>query len=246
MRYNNKKYRGGIGTRSILKKINRQAPLDSDEYRRLLEYYEDLRRSSPESYALFYDDYADVLFHEYGIWLPRFAVDFDDLVNLLLNQPELAASLSQDTRSLDQLPQEYRPFVSQMLGQTEARRRLLQLLQSTETDPQAGTLPPPRQQEAVYIYEDGNPYKEIGLKTHFERLGRFNFITRLQSYRYLSRHKASQDRIQYLSPDCLAGIFSNKEKSIYYYIFLSEDSQLKAKNAARLLNLTLYGNSGGA
>jgi len=220
--------------------------LDSDEYRRLVEYYEDLRRSSPESYALFYNDHADMLFRQYGIWLPPFVVDVSDLINLIVKHPELTASLTSEPMFLDEVPLEYRPFLGKMLGQPESRRLMIQLLQTAaQPESKEKTLPKPREQEPIYMYEDGNPYKEIGLKTHFDRLGRFNFVTRLQSYRYLS-HKASQDRIQYLSPDCLGGIFSNKEKSIYYYIFLSEDNQVKAENAARLLNLAVYGKSGGS
>lgn len=232
--------------RSILKKINRSAPLDSDEYRRLLEYFEDLRHSSPESYALFYHDYADVLFRDYRIWLPRFAVDFADLINLISGHPELLDSLVGEHLEPDSLPQEYRTLLKEILGQADSQRLLGQLMQIIEQPvPGQHALPRLNAQSPVYIYEDANPYKEIGLKTHFERLGRFGFITRLQSYRYLTRHKANQDRIQYVSPDCLGGIFSNKEKSIYYYIFLSEADQIKAENAARLLNLTLYGKGGG-
>lgn len=236
-----------MGTRSILKKINRHAPVDSDEYRRLVEYYENLRYSSPESYALFYQDYADILFRIYTIYLPRYTADIGDIVDLLVKRPELLASFRQDPLPVNDIPPEYHQYLSESLGQAESRRllsRLLDVLGETEAD--QVSLPGPRRQDPVYIYEDANPFKEIGLKTHFERLGRFSFITRLQSYRYLSGNKASQDWIQYRSPDCLGGIFSNKEKSIYYYIFLSEADEVKARNAARLLNLVLYGKSGGA
>jgi len=233
--------------RSILKKINRRAPLDSDEYRRLVEYFEGLRHSSPESYALFYHDYADVLFRGYRIWLPRFAVDIDDLINLIIEHPALLSSLEGEHLDPDSLPMEYQALLREILGQADSRRLFGQVVQIMQ-QPASGqnVLPRPREGTPVYIYEDANPFKEIGLKTHFERLGRFGFITRLQSYRYLTRHNSGQDRIHYISSDCLGGIFSNKEKSIYYYIFLSEADQLKAENAARLLNLALYEKGGGA
>lgn len=221
--------------------------MDSDEYRRLVEYYESLRHSSPESYGLFYQDYADVLFRIYRIYLPRYTADIGDMIDLLVRQPELLDSFRQDPLPVNAVPAEFRHFLTEALGQAESRRllgQLLEVLRETEAEPDI--LPQPRRQDPVYIYEDANPFKEIGLKTHFERLGRFTFITRLQSYRYLTRNKASQDWIQYRSPDCLGGIFSNKEKSIYYYIFLSETDESKARNAARLLNLVLYGKSGGA
>lgn len=163
---------------------------------------------------------------------------------MLIKRPELRNSLA--TQDLAALPKEYQQLVSDLLRQADSHLVINQLLEAINKP--AGDqdlLPRPRETDLVYKYEEGNPYKEIGLSTHFERLGRFVFITRLQSYRYLTRNKASQDRIQYVSPDCLGGIFTNKEKSIYYYIFLTEPDQLKAQNAARLLNLTLYDKGGG-
>lgn len=170
----------------------------------------------------------------------------DDLIQLLIQQPELWYKLKQEPFSLQSFPPEYHPFIYSILEQPETRQLLDELLQLLNQPRPDDILPRPRSDEPVYIYEDGNPFKEIGLKTHFERLGRYHFITRLQSYRYLSRRKASNDRVQYLYPDRLGGIFSNKEKSIYYYIFLSESNEEKARNAANLLNLALYGKSGGA
>lgn len=210
----------------------------------MVEYYHGIRHSSPESYALFYNDYADTLFREYFIWLPPYKVDFSDFVTLLRNRPALRSHLNGENPGPDEFPTEYRQFLDDLLGQADSLLLINSLLETVNQQEQGQNLPYPREIDLTCIYEDGNPYKEIGLKTHFERLGHFNFITRLQSYRYLSKSKASQDRIQYISPDCLAGIFTNKEKSIYYYIYLTEADQLKAKNAARLLNLALYGKGG--
>ncbi|MEN6351069.1 MAG: hypothetical protein ABFD08_16950, partial [Syntrophomonas sp.] len=98
----------------------------------------------------------------------------------------------------------------------------------------------------VYIYEEANPFKEPGLKAHFERLGRYPFITRLQSYRYLTRNRASRDRIECREADRLGGIFSNKLRSIYYLIYLSEADSKKAETACQLLNSVFYGNSEGS
>ena len=41
--------------------------------------------------------------------------------------------------------------------------------------------------------------------------------------------------------DTLSGIFTNKEKSIYYYVYLTEASPARTENACRLLNQVFYG-----
>jgi hypothetical protein len=55
----------------------------------------------------------------------------------------------------------------------------------------------------------------------------------------LTRNKAHADKIDFVGPDRLGGIFTNKQKSIYYYIYLTEQNEVKARNACRILHLAL-------
>lgn len=221
--------------RSILKKLDRELPLSCDEYNQLMKYLEKLRWESPESYLLFYDRYASILMQEYASDLPRFAVDVDDFINFLCFNPEL---IDQWENSPTLFPPELQPLLTYLKSSSDFRfkRWIKELLQDSE--PQE--LPVRREKDIVVKYEEANPYKEAGIKTHFDRLSRYPFISRLQSYRYLNRTKAVQDRIEYLRPDQLGGIFTNKEKSIYYYIFLTEADENKAKHACSFLNKIFY------
>ncbi|HWP97119.1 MAG TPA: hypothetical protein VN426_09730 [Syntrophomonadaceae bacterium] len=223
--------------RSILRKLDRQTNLTDEEYRLLLEYVEEMGRKSPQSYALLYRQYAEVLESDYGTILPRHPIGMDDLVDFLLSHRHLLPGILQGPIALHQFPPELQPYVDYTFKHAEDYLYLQRLMGwLTEREDDAATLPQPRQGEVVCIYEDGNPHKETGLKNCFDRLGRYSFITRLQSYRYLTRGKANRDRIEILAPDQLGGIFTNKDKSIYYFIFLSESDPVKAGNACRLLN----------
>lgn len=223
--------------RSILRKLDRQHDLTDEEYRLLLEYVEDMGRKSPQSYALLYRQYAEVLEGEYGTILPRHPIGMDDLVDFLLSHRQLLPDVLQGHIPMHYFPAELQPYVDYTFKHPEDYQYLQRLVGwLTEIEDDASALPLPRQGEVVCIYEEGNPYKETGLKTCFDRLGRYSFVTRLQSYRYLTRSKASRDRIEVLAPDKLGGIFTNKDKSIYYFIFLSESDPVKAENACRLLN----------
>lgn len=221
--------------RGVLKKIERRRDLSDDEYAELLQYIENLPESSPEAYALFYDQYAAILLKDYNTFISRFAWGRDDFFDYLRNRPDL---LKQTNLPLIMFPSAFHPYLEYTFGSTvpvQSMRSVLFLNKIGST-----ALPVPRPGKAVFKYEESNPFKEQGLKTHFERLARYSFITRLQSYRYLTRNKSTFDRIEYHSPDRLGGIFTNKQKSIYYYLFLSEADEVKARNACDYLNLILY------
>lgn len=220
--------------RNILKKLDRSGPLNNTEYHLLMEYVEELRRESPESYTVFHDRYADILLEDYAIRLPRFAVDMDEFMNFLQLNPQL---ISQWEDNLAVFPTPMQPFLHHLKNSPDFRfkRWLGELLQNNNPR----EFPLPREKDIVIKYEDGNPLKETGIKSHFDRLSRYPFISRLQTYRHLNA-KAIEDRIEYLSPDMLGGIYTNKEKSIYYYIFLTEPNEEKAKYACDFLNNVLY------
>lgn len=224
--------------RGILKKIERGRDLHEYEYEQLLSYIENLQKTSPEAYAVFYDQYASVLVNDYHTFISRFACGRDDFFNFLWKRPDMLKQLSQSNVPLTIFPPEFHSYLEYTFGSTVPIQAMQAVLLVNKIG--AKGLPQPRSEDAILKYEEANPYKEQGLKTHFERLARYSFITRLQSYRYLTRSKSAFDRIVYHSPDCLGGIFTNKQKSIYYYLFLSEAEETKARNACNFLNLTLY------
>ena len=221
--------------RSIIKKLDCELSLSSDEYNRLMEYIEKLRWESPESHLLFYERYASKLQNEYASELPGFAVDLDDFINFICFNPAL---IDQWENSPNLFPLELQPFLISLKNSSDFRFKkwLYDLLH----DSKPRELPVSREKDIVVKYEEANPYKETGIKAHFDRLSRYPFISRLQTYRYLNRSKAVHDRIEYLRPDQLGGIFTNKEKSIYYYIFLSEWDENKARYACSFLNKIFY------
>lgn len=224
--------------RRLLKKIERGKSLTPEEYQDLLEYIETLRASSPEAYAVFLDQYASLLLSGYNTYIPRFACEREDFFNYLLTRPDLLHHLEQAPLPVEVFPPALQPYLLYTFGNTVYAPTVEPLIRLHRG--KVALLPAPRSGDVVYKYEESNPYKEQGLKTHFERLARYTFITRLQSYRYLTRNKSAADRIEYVSPDRLGGIFTNKQKSIYYYIFLTEADEIKAHTACRLLNLVFY------
>ncbi len=232
--------------RSILRKLYRGQDLNDEEYARLAGYADELRANSPHSYQLFYERFAPILHRDYGIHLPRFYFGIDDVYEYLLSHPELTARLRTEPLDATVFPAHLREYLLSPEGQNALYTSLLPALEHPDYGrPDNKELPRPRLTEAVVKFESGNPLKETGLKAHFNRLIAFPFVSRLQSVRYLRGTKASQDKIDIITGNCLGGIFTNKEKSIYYYIFLTEDDRSKAENACRLLNQTLYGISGG-
>jgi hypothetical protein len=227
--------------RSILKKLDRQQNLNDEEYTSLMEYIEKLRCVSPESYTLFYDKYALLLYNDYAIYLPRFSQGIDDLINFLILNPQIRSQINRKDLPLSVFPTSLHPYLNHMFNNHLNTKDLWILLEDSKgSDSILNQLPRPRQTDIVYKFEEANPYKEPGLKFHFDRIGRYSFITRLQTYRYLNK-KAHKDRIEYIASDKLGGIFTNKQRSIYYYIFLSENNTHKAQNACSLLNVALYG-----
>lgn len=226
--------------RNILRKLERRQPLQEEEYEELLEYARKLSVDSPESYLLFFDRFADYLLKDYNTYLPRFAKGGDDFVNFLLSRPELVQQLKHAPLSLSAFPADFRPYLMHTFANPMITGSDLPIIDFlTRNNELINELPRPRTNEIVYKYEEANPYKEPGLKLHFERIGRYSFVTRLQSYRYLTRNKAKEDKIDLVGPDRLGGIFTNKRKSIYYYVYLTEQNEIKAQNACRILNLAL-------
>lgn len=229
--------------RIILKKIQQHMPLDEKEYAGLLDYIDELRWNSPESYLHFFYLYADNLACNYAVYMPRFRYGRDDFYDYLLQNPELVSHLSDQVRVVDTFPLHLHEYLLYKYGdyiKLESIQAIIQALLSRDSAVPL-LLPSPRRKHPVYKYEDSNPYKEPGLKNHFERIGRYSFVSRIQSYRYLRGNKSAVNKIEVISPDCLGGIFTNKEKSIYYYIFLTEEDYPKAINACQVLNKSLYG-----
>lgn len=225
----------------VLQKINQHTLLNETEIARLTAYAERLRRKSSEVYRSFYDLYADILYRDYRLCLTCFRYGRDDFYDYLIQNPNFLLDHSEPILAVEDFPaflHEYLNFIygpAINLAEIETLQELLRGNTSVVSD-----LPAPRNKEVVYKYEDGNSYKELGLKSHFEKIGRYDFVSRVQSYRYLRGNKSSTDKIEVLGPDYLGGIFTNKEKSIYYYIFLTESNYQKAVNACRLLNNNFY------
>lgn len=113
--------------------------------------------------------------------------------------------------------------------------------ETPDLEEKSSGLPGHRTEEVVIKYEDANAAKEPGLQAHFERLARYPYITRIQTYRYFRGGKARQDRFDVAGEDCLRGIFTNKDRSILYHVYLSENHLQKAQAACRQLNKDFYG-----
>lgn len=227
--------------RSILRKLNQGVELDREEYQQLMDYATHVMLKSPESYAVFYDQYAGQLYRDYFTVIPRFQQDWDNLINYLLEHPQTLHLLEINPLPIQEFPKGLHPYLQYTFKQQGDSQVLQKLLRSlTRSVPNMDLLPRPRQGEIVYKYEDDNSGKEIGLRYHFERLARYSFITRLQTYRYLTQNKAVVDKFEYIDGDRLGGIFTNKEKSIYYFVYLSENDPVKARNACQVLNIAFY------
>ncbi|MGI5880339.1 MAG: hypothetical protein ACOX6L_07070 [Syntrophomonadaceae bacterium] len=226
--------------RRILKKVKSGYNISDEEYRQLMDYIEQLGNDSFASYTVFHRQYASILYTAYAIYLPLFPVGLDELYEYLTKNYELIEKLSNLPATIGSFPPALHPFLNHCLNYDYAL--LQQLTKSLPAGLQKPlSLPGPRSGKAILKYEEANPYKEIGLKNHFERLARYSFVSRLQTYRYLTRIKATEDRIEVIGGDQLGGIFTNKQKSIYYYIFLTESDIEKANQACFLLNLAFYG-----
>lgn len=214
--------------RSILRKLDSEQPLTADEYQRLMEYWQKLSIDSPESWQLLQQRYAARLPYQGP-------AELDDFINYLCTDPSL---IDRWEDSILLFPLALQPFLNAL--KYSADGRFTRWLKTLVQEGQPRELPISREKDIVIKYEEANPYKESGIKAHFDRLSRYPFISRLQTYRYLTRSKAVNDRIEYLRPDQLGGIFTNKEKSIYYYIYLTEADENKAHYACSFLNKVFY------
>ena len=227
--------------RNIFRKLDKGVELDAIEYDKLLSYIDRLMMASPESYTVFYDQYASLLYRDYCTYIPRFRSGFDDLLNYLLEKPESLYLLDFNPLPLKEFPLGLHPYLHCTFSRPDHSQALQTVLKTLRQEvPDLHLLPHPRVNPPVIKYEDNNDGKEIGLRSHFARLGRYSFVTRMQTYRYLTRNKASADKFEYIDADRLGGIFTNKEKSIYYLVFLSEKDARKAENACRVLNIAFY------
>ncbi len=232
--------------RTIFRKIYRHQILTDGEYSVLMQYADDLRITSSQSYALFYERFAVLLFQDYYTYLPRFAYGSDDFYNFILKNPDIIEELRVNPLPVERFPGHFQEYLRFAYGETIKPASVLPRLEFMQIDNTRDfDLPQPRRKDIICKYEGANPYKEIGLKSHFGRISRYSFVSRLQSVRYLRGNKAREDKIEVLGADCLGGIFTNKEKSIYYYIFLTEKNLTKANNACKVLNEALYGNHPG-
>jgi len=228
--------------RAILRKIAGHVTLDAGEYERLLNYIEELRAGEGNSYRVFYENYGAILERDYGVYLSRFPVDRADLVEFIMANPATAAALQRGRLPLSSFPPRFRDYLRAEYGEFLEPERLRDILDWVSRGRVAeGGLPRAREGEPVLVYEAGNANKEWGLKQHFTRLARYPFITRLATVRYLTRNKAKIDRFKVQGDDLLAGIYTNREKSFYFLVYLTEAVPFKTENACRLLNLVFYG-----
>ncbi|MEN6389852.1 MAG: hypothetical protein ABFD04_05500 [Syntrophomonas sp.] len=226
--------------RAIFRKLDRRLALTDGEYQQLMDYIEQMGRKSAPSYSLFYQQYAGILEDRYNTVLPRFWYGLDDVLNYLLGNQDKLDLAGQPSWEL--FPPYLQPYIKYTFHHGDEKQHLLRWTKwLQEKGEDRLVLPRPRSGQAVCVYEEGNPYKEPGLKVHFERLSRYTFVTRLQSYRYLTRNKVPRDRIEVLAPDRLGGTFTNKDKSLYYFIYLTEEDPVKAENACQVLNFVLEG-----
>ena len=229
----------GQAMRKLLRKLEQKTSLQADEFDQLLVYIDQLRQSTPESYTLFCQQYGGILYEQYATYLPRFPAGLDQLIEFVMRDSSARKALAALPATLGYFPPALHPYLLDRLQHDPRSLQSLDIPDVMAVD-SSSSLPKPREQSVVYKFEAANSNKEAGLKAHFDRLSRFTFVSRLQSYRYLTRHKATRDRIEVVDGQCLGGIFTNKEKSIYYYIFLTEDDLDKAHLACQTLNSALY------
>lgn len=214
--------------RRILRKLDSELPLTADEYQQLMKYWHKLSADSPESWQLFQLRYSTAVPYQRP-------AELDDLINFLCADPDL---IDQWEDSITFFPLALQPFLHTLKYSVDDRFK--SWLKDLVKEGRPQELPMNREKDIVIKYEEANPYKESGIKAHFDRLSRYPFISRLQTYRYLTRSKAANDRFEYLQPDQLGGIFTNKEKSIYYYVYLTEADENKAHYACSFLNRVFY------
>lgn len=231
----------GWAMRKILRKLEHSRLLQVEEFDQLMDYIDQLRQNTPESYALFCQQYGGVLYEQYFTYLPRFPAGMDELTEFIVRNPSARKAVAALPSALSSFPPALHPYLMHVLYHDPLSLKSLDIPEAIAFPGDSYSLPEPRKQPVVCKFEASNTNKEAGLKAHFDRLSRFTFVSRLQSYRYLTRHKAARDRIEVVDGQCLGGIFTNKEKSIYYYIFLTEDNLDKAHLACQTLNSALYG-----
>ena len=224
--------------RAIFRKIKRRQILTAEEKLRLSDYAQNVWKTPRGEF--FRQEYGWYLAEDQQLYLPAFACTASDLCFYLIDHPTLITQLATEKLTLKDFPADFHLYLIHTFQGELTWPDIKPWFGNVDwNDP--NSLPSARKVPAVYKYETNNPNKEAGLKSHFERLARYPFVSRLQSYRYLTKNKVSETPIEVVSPDSLGGIFTNKEKSIYYFIYLTEADEKKAANACRVLNSALYG-----
>ncbi len=225
----------------ILRKVKRHEPITPEERQTLLKGIEPLFAVPNAGWRYFFACYARDLAEYYSIELPLFACDPDVVYDWLLQNPPLLEQLMQGGLTQKDYPLELADYLLYTFGTEITPQDVAPLIASFQGKLEDHLLPVPRTRPPAFKYEENNPFKEAGLKNHFERVARYSFVSRIQSYRYLTGRRAAADRFEVVADDTLSGIFTNKEKSIYYYVYLTEASPARTENACRLLNQVFYG-----
>ncbi len=227
--------------RAILKKIKTLSALDPSEFAALVAYIEHLGQTSLASYSLFYSEYSSKLIKQYNLRIPKYYFGADEIVNYCVqNIANLTAAKNMALHSFP-FPHSYSSFIEQICSQEQNDFVVADLLNMFAIDPEENNIyPSPRQTDIVKIFEDGNAKKETGLDFHFKRLQNYSFISRIQTIKYLQKHKATKDCFKTNAPDKIRGIYTNNQKSVYYLVYLTEADPKKAANACRLLNRMFY------
>ncbi|MDH7496982.1 MAG: hypothetical protein QHH05_00840 [Syntrophomonadaceae bacterium] len=220
----------------MLRKVARRLPLDAGEMERLHRYVRELRSADPQGFALLCETYGEALEGEYGFSLDGVEAGRGELLAHLLQHPGLVEELAREPQPLEAFPPRLRPYLASEFGGRVTAAQVQDLLAWVRELEKPKELPMARKGDAVLVYEEGNPGKETGLEAHFQRVARLPFVTRLVSVRYLRRGKASADRFEVRGDDCLSGVFTHRDKSIYYLVYLTEADADKAGQACRLLN----------
>lgn len=147
--------------RSILKKLDRHEELNEHQYQQLMSYIDKLRMESFESYVIFQQRYAQTIWEEYSTYLPRFLYGWDELINLLLAQPDLIPVLMQKPFAVERFPAPYHPYLFYLSQDPREFSLWKNLLSSLPFGAdQTAALPQARQNPPVIYSRTGIPIRK--------------------------------------------------------------------------------------